>query len=940
MKKIYLFIPLLLLLGLKSFAQDAAIRGQVTDAATGEEIPGVNIRIEGTMSGSTTDFDGKYSINKLKPGVYNLIFSFISYQAEKIKDVVIDKNQVLVIDVKLREQAVNLKEVQVVAKSVKHTEAALLTMQRKSASVVSGISSQEMSKIGASNAAGALQKVTGVTVQDGKYVYVRGLSDRYGKTTLNGADIPGLDPERNTVQMDIFPANIIDNILVYKSFRPDLPSDFTGGLVDIRTKDIPDKYTFNFSMKTGFNPQSNFKRDFPEYKGGKFDFLGFDDGTRAIPSIAQGAIPARFENNDKLNDITKSFNKTWIPQSGFSGLNQKYTLGIGNQKVVAGKDLGFFVGGSYSHSYKSFDDGAYGRYKLTDKDASELSTEYQSTIWKTGSKNTVWSLLGGLGLRLNSSNNLSFNTLVTTSSRDFASYAGFVQYSDDDKPREKRVLSFNSRHFIANQLRGKHMIEKVKGLKLEWLASYVLTIQNEPDVRYLINDVNVNGSDTTYYVDNSSYSLPRRFYRDLHEQNAFARMDFTYDFGQGTSKRKTKIKFGMAYSNKYREYFQKTISFGEATSQQYVNISDYFNDGNIDAVSGVYAQNSKRDDENNSYTGSQIVSSAYLMCDVYPFKKSKVVIGVRVENTFMQTQSLWQKNNSQVFTDGDVDGYPVAIKTLNVLPSLNFTYSPREKTNLRFAYNRTVARPSFREKSTVQMENKTGDIIIGNPALQQTLIDNIDLRWEKYFKARELVTFGAFYKRFINPIEKTFNTKAQNPEITWRNVDKAFVYGLETDFGKNLNFMLPVNNFFFRTNISYILSRVSIDSQELGSKRYFDPEFPETRTMFEQSPWIVNAVMSYASDSSGLSANLSFTYNAGRLSIVNPNGIPDVYQKAFYDLYFNISKKAGKHFLLSFEVKNILNSRYTKTYTYKGKEYIYDDFAWGREFAFKIAYAL
>lgn len=238
------------------------------------------------------------------------------------------------------------------------------------------------------------------------------------------------------------------------------------------------------------------------------------------------------------------------------------------------------------------------------------------------------------------------------------------------------------------------------------------------------------------------------------------------------------------------------------------------------------------------------------------------------------------------------------------------------------------------------MENKTGDIIIGNPALQQTLIDNIDLRWEKYFKARELVTFGAFYKRFINPIEKTFNTKAQNPEITWRNVDKAFVYGLETDFGKNLNFMLPVNNFFFRTNISYILSRVSIDSQELGSKRYFDPEFPETRTMFEQSPWIVNAVMSYASDSSGLSANLSFTYNAGRLSIVNPNGIPDVYQKAFYDLYFNISKKAGKHFLLSFEVKNILNSRYTKTYTYKGKEYIYDDFAWGREFAFKIAYAL
>lgn len=910
------------------FSQTAAIRGKVTDATTGEELPGTNILVVGTNTGTTTDFDGNFALNKLNAGTYTLQCSFISYQTKEIKDIVIKDGEVKIVNIKLGEAALELAEVQVVATKVERTETAIITMQRKSASVLSGISSQEMSKTGASNAAAALTKVTGVTVQGGKYVYVRGLSDRYSKTTLNGADIPSLDPERNTVQMDIFPSNILDNLLVYKAFRPDLPADFTGGLVDIKTKNIPEKFTVNFSVKLGFNSQSTLRNDFLQYDGGKTDWLGIDDGTRGIPTEAKAEIPARYVDNDKLDNITKSFNKTWKPKEGFSGLNQKYTVGIGNQKEVFGKTVGFFFGGSYDYKYKAFNDGSYGRYKLTDKNASELSSQYESNIWNDGKKNTIWSLMGGLGVRLNSNSKLSYTILTNTSSTNDASYASFIDYRDGDKLREKRVLSFSSRQFVANQIKGKHNLPKLNDLKIEWIGSYVYASQNQPDVRFLTNDININANDTTYSVDNSSYSFPRRFYRNMQETNTFARIDFIYPFRMFGAK--SKFKFGGVYSSKYRESFQNTISFGETSSKQYTDIQNYFADDNISAINGVYAQNSVADDNNNSYIGDQTISAGYLLADIPFLDKFRVVLGARLEKIFMETRSIQQINENEKAIG--------VIDTINILPSFNLTYSPKEMMNIRFAYNRTVARPSFREKSTVQMENIVGDIIIGNPLLLQTEIDNIDLRWEQYFKPGEMIAFGGFYKKFANPIEKTFNTKAQNPEITWRNVDEAQMYGLEAEFSKRLNFINATKNLFFRANLTYIYSQVSIDEQELESKRYYDPNYSDKREMFEQSPWILNATLSYKNDSVGLSANLSYTYNAKKLTIVNPNGIPDVYQKATNDLVFNINKKFGKGFIATFEVKNVLNNRSTNIYEFETKEYIFSDYGWGREFNIKLAY--
>ena len=239
-------------------AQDTGtVAGKVIEAESGFEVIGGNVSIIGTDRGTVTDLDGTYQL-EVAAGTYTIEISYIGFATQQISDVIVTAGTVTPLDVQLGESAVELEGVEVVAKAFKNTEAAVLAIQKTAPVVLDGISSAQISKSGDNDVAGAVKRVTGVTVEGGKYVYVRGLGDRYSKTTLNGAEIPGLDPNRNTVQMDLFPTNLVDNILVYKTFSPNLPGDFTGGYVDIATKDFPEQFTFSASASVGYNPQANF----------------------------------------------------------------------------------------------------------------------------------------------------------------------------------------------------------------------------------------------------------------------------------------------------------------------------------------------------------------------------------------------------------------------------------------------------------------------------------------------------------------------------------------------------------------------------------------------------------------------------------------------------------------------------------------------------------
>ena len=389
------------------FAQ-GTIKGKVA-SSEGEELIGATVLLKGTTTGSMVDIFGEYKIENVAAGTYTVVSSYISFSSDSATITVVD-GETSTHNFTLGTSSMEIETFTVSAKVERNNEAYLLNVKKKSSTVMEAIGAKEIAKRGDSDAASAAKRVTGLTIEGGKYVYVRGLSDRYSKTTLNKAEIPGLDPNRNAVQLDLFPTNMIENMKVVKSFSPDLPGSFTGGLVDIETKDFPEAFTFQFSTSLGYNTESSFKSDFLTYQGGGMDALGFDNGTRDAPSSVQ-RIPALFVDNTRLSAIGKSFNKEMDVDEKNSSLNQSYSLSVGNQKRLFGKEIGFVTGLSYSKKFNHRKSDAFtNRYELTGSvdDVNELNASRTLTDTRS-QENILWGAFATVSYRLSENHKLGFN---------------------------------------------------------------------------------------------------------------------------------------------------------------------------------------------------------------------------------------------------------------------------------------------------------------------------------------------------------------------------------------------------------------------------------------------------------------------------------------------------------------------------------------------------
>ena len=344
--KIYSLL-IVLLCSLISYAQ-TGITGEIIDGDFNEPLPFTNIIVKETGDGATSDFDGNYRL-ELPEGVYTVVYSFVGYESKEITNIIVGGDQSTVVNVVLNSSAQGLEEVVISVDAKQNTESSVLEIQKRSASLLDGISSQTFKKMGANNIANAIKSVPGVSVQGGKYIYVRGLGDRYSKSILNGVDIPGLDPDRNSIQMDLFPSNLISNVLVNKSARADLPADFTGGVINIITKDFPNQKEVSINVGVSYNPEMNFSDNYLSYQGGKTDFLGFDDGTRKnkiYNSILGNTFDPRLNSSinglSVINKIATQFNEQMAPINDTSGINYNVGVSLGNQHTFEnGNSLGY-----------------------------------------------------------------------------------------------------------------------------------------------------------------------------------------------------------------------------------------------------------------------------------------------------------------------------------------------------------------------------------------------------------------------------------------------------------------------------------------------------------------------------------------------------------------------------------------------------------------------
>ena len=353
-----------------AFAQKGTIRGAIFEEGSGEPLYGVSILVKETSTGSITDFDGKFEI-QVEPGSYTLQISYISYATVELIGVEVKAGGVNVInDILMAEEASELETVTIAASAIRTTESALMSVKRNAANLMDGISASTFRQIGDGDAASAVKRVTGVSIEGGKYIYVRGLGDRYTKTVVNGVDVPGLDPDRNSIQMDIFPTNVIDNIIVSKSFTADLPADFTGGVVDIETKDFPEEKSMRLSLSGGYNPSMHFNSNYVKYDGGKTDWLGFDDGTRANPTNGSTSIPQYGEvvgnpNSPKgleYQEIMGSFNKTLGGYRANSLMDVGISFSLGNQIARSKATWGYNLAVTYKNETEFFQDAEFNLY--------------------------------------------------------------------------------------------------------------------------------------------------------------------------------------------------------------------------------------------------------------------------------------------------------------------------------------------------------------------------------------------------------------------------------------------------------------------------------------------------------------------------------------------------------------------------------------------------
>jgi outer membrane receptor protein involved in Fe transport len=926
------FTLLLALTSVAVFAQEKGfIRGNIGDGQFGGPLIGANVTIPALSGvGATTDFDGNYSIS-VAPGTYEVKLSYISFADQIIKDVVVKAGELTKIDGVLEMSTQEVAMVEVVATVRKNSEAGVLMEMKNATTVTDGLSAQSFRKIGDSNLSGAIGRVTGVTVQDGKYVYVRGLGDRYTKSVLNGMTLPGLDPDVNAVQIDIFPTAILENVSISKTFSPDLDGDFTGGLVNVVTKKFPEEKTTQIGLSVTYIPGQHFNSNYLSYTKGKADWFGFDDGTRKLSIDGEADVPDEVLNNPELERITRSFNAELAAKKQFAFMNTSFSVNHGNQ---INKEDGPTYGYNFVFRYaneRNFYEGFQSNDYLKDQVSSgEELVQQRTRVGDVGKENIMWNALLTGSMKIKKSS-FTATLLYNQSSESTAAKRVNQDVEQNQATLIEDILTYTQRSLGNFQVTGSHRVGIVE---LEWGNSLSLSRVYDPDFRE--TRISITDGDTALSTGNGAGI--DRFWRDLNELSESFRFDAKLKLHENIS-----LKVGMAntyksrtfgvYSYKHRPNDLSEISIDPDWFLQEDNIWSA-DPSNPNYGDGTYTIGNFQ--PANQYEASQNIIAGFVMAEQQIRKKLNLIYGVRLEHTLMFYDGVNQSNTIRYLNEKTLDA-------LSILPALNLVYKITPKMNLRAGYSRTIARPSFKEKSEADIYDPiTKRTFSGNLDLELTNIDNADLRYEFFMGGKDMISLSGFYKRFDGHIELvSFEIAPDN--FKPRNSGIAQVFGGEFEIRKGLRQHTSskfLQGFFFAANVSIVHSMVDMTSVlvdndggtefELRQDNARDGEIiNKFRAMSGQSPYAVNGSISYEFGDNRGNASLAYNVQGDQLSIIGSGRVPDIYTLAFHSLNFNAYVNVGKkrNSRITLRLQNLLDDERTLVYrSHQAEDQIFTSF--------------
>ncbi len=917
---------LFLFISLCSLSQTGKITGKIIDAKTGETLPGATAVLEGTTKGASADFDGNFSLNNVPAGKVNLIMSYISYDSKKFTDVEVKANDVTNINVQLEpSSSTTFSEVVIVVEMIKENNAALTMMQKNNVSVSDGVSAETIKRTPDRNTADVLKRVSGVTIIDDKFVIIRGLSDRYNVSFLNNSPLPNTEADKKAFSFDIFPANMLDNIIVNKTATPDMPADFAGGIVQINTKNIPDKNFISLSLSSGYNTITTGK-DKLTYKGGKYDWLGLDDGSRSMPNNIPEANDFPQLNSERGN-LAKNFKNDWSLGSDKFDPNLSAQFAIGQNFKRKEKDFfGVLFSLTYNNS-KSF----YKRERYAYSNNSSGSSENQlddKYLLETYSNQTLAASILNFSFKLNENHSISFKNIGSISSDNKLIHSNGSTGLSNNNPAINDITTrfFKSSTVYSGQLTGEHYMPKLK-LKANWVGSYGKTSRTIPNYRttsysYFGKPNDPDDPYSVYYdvmpsaiIANASsgpdYS-GYRLYSKLDENIKSFRADVSRSF-KVSENFKQDVKVGGYYQFRNRTFYNRQLGIIKSSSKfksslLYLPADQIFAEENMGQVipsnvagypdsSGFLLYDMTK--PSDIYDANSSLFAHYIMLTSKVKDWFTAVYGLRIENFTQTVNGHKKKNDTLAFVQGQVD----------YLPSINLIFGLNSKQNIRASYSKTLNRPEFRELAPFNFyDPETRLLFSGNDTLKQCSINNYDLRWEIYPGRGQLLSVSGFYKDFKNPIEMSVQEYAPD-EITFKNSPKAVVYGAELEFRVILGSLFKtdsckfLNNLSLFSNLSYIKSEVEVYSPGSTTEKY-------KRPMQGQSPYIVNGGILYNDTELGFSVGAMINRIGPRIFNIGSKNEPDRWENGRTVLDFQASKQFLKNRLdVRFSIKDVLHQQ-------------------------------
>jgi hypothetical protein len=879
------------------FAQ-TGIDGRIVDKKLQEPLTGATVIIESSKKGTTADIDGNYKLKDLASGKYTLLISYVSYNPQRIQNVVVEAGKITTLNIEMDDAALQLKSVEVVSRRRTDTELSMIKSVRAAVQVVSGVSSQQIGKTLDRDASEVVKRVPGVTIQDNRFIVVRGLNQRYNNVWLNNAATPSSETDVKAFSFDAIPSNMIDNLMIYKTGSPELSGEATGGFIKIFTKNIPDENFLNVEYGVGYNEQTTLK-DTYRLNNSPLDIVGLGAGARSIPSdfpanLALSSIADRDAYALKLSN-------NWIAKQHTALPNQKLSVAFGRKWALEnGAKLGTITSLNYNNSSSTRSNMQNYMYERFDE-TTEMPIylyKYNADVYSTESRVGLmhnWAYETKKGDRIefkNILNQIGVDKTANTYGWNNYRQGNFKYFSNQ----------YSSRTTYSGQLSGLHKLNEKTAAKLDWNAGFAYANRIEPNRQNWSMKENADGVYQFMLPTVGSINELGRLYLTNHEYVSTAAVNYEQKLMLGSLA--STLKSGGYFEYKTRNYSERSICY-KATN------SGLYGDDEINALSfetlftePYLGQNKvltldEQTNVANSYKANNMLGAGYLAVNL-PVGKFNFYGGVRGEYNRLQLNGFYNANS------------PVKVDepAFNLFPSLNASYNLTEKSLVRVAYAQTINRPEFREVSPLSYYDFTEKSSVrGNPDLKDCSIQNVDLRFEHYPTPNETFSIAAFYKHFSNPIEMV--SVGTGSSFSFENALGATNYGVELEVKKSLETLIGLKNFSLTMNGSYIYSEV----------QFADALTERSRPLQGQSPFVINTSLFYQNDKLGLSSALMYNVMGKRIVVAAQLNqgqvvIPDMYEMPRHVVDFSLNKKLGKKLELKFGIKDLLAQNFLTQQTY------------------------